>query len=29
VSTCFWMSVHDVNKESNLESSQPIINLHK
>ena len=29
VAECVWMSVRDVSKESNLESSAPIINVHK
>jgi len=29
VSECVWMSVRDVNRESNLESSHPMINVHK
>lgn len=29
VAECVWMSVRDVNKESNLESSTPVINVHK
>lgn len=29
VADCIWMSVRDVNKESNIENSTPVINVHK
>lgn len=29
VADCLWMSVRDVKKESNIENSTPIINVHK